>query len=85
LDPAEWRQHFAFFGRYFFEVPGEDGTATARHLSGSPQMLLIDGLDRLADRLTRETDPDTLRLVFVEAVTYYMWSKRWWPVPGTWG
>ncbi len=68
----EEAKHFEFFSRYFFEVLGEDGTDTARHLTGSPQTLLIDGLDRMADRLTRETDPDTLRLAFVEAVTYYM-------------
>ncbi len=68
----EEAKHFEFFNRYFLEVLGEDGSSTVRHLTTAPQALLIDGLDRLADRLIRETDPDTLRATFVEAVTYYM-------------
>ena len=68
----EEAKHFDFFSRYFREVLDDDGAATIRHLTSAPQALLMDGLDSLALRLTRETDPATLRATFVEAVTYYM-------------
>jgi ribonucleoside-diphosphate reductase beta chain len=68
----EEAKHFEFFHRYFTEVIGESGAATARHMTPEPQAVLVDDLAEVSERMRREEDPERLRRVFVEGVTHYM-------------
>jgi ribonucleoside-diphosphate reductase beta chain len=68
----EEAKHFEFFARYFEVVFGEDGAATARHMSPEPQAVLVDDLANVTERLRREDDPTVLRACFAESITHYM-------------